>query len=76
MKILNFVKDHIMTILTFIMLVVLVVWSIFIISDRDASADVTPGDVVSEPLTENNEPLEVVTGPYRYFNIPLDEYLG
>lgn len=78
MKFLNFVKDHIMTILAFIMLAVLLVWSGFIIAAReDASAETT----LSGPLEENNEPSttsaipEVVTGPYRYFDIPLDEEL-
>lgn len=93
MKFLNFVKENIWPILVAIMLIVLLIWSADIISKRDAAAE-----ILSEPLTENNEPEteaieiepmakkeehtvktrklhEVTTGPYRYFDIPLEKKL-
>ncbi len=61
MKAFKFIKEYLFTILAIIEFLVLLIWSINIISERDTQTDVTPGDVVSETLLycENNEPEDV-----------------
>lgn len=76
MKVLNFIKNNVLYILIAIMVIVLFAWSAVIVAERDGSAaETTPGDILSGPLYENNEPMEIVTGPHRYFDIPLDKDL-
>lgn len=62
MKVPDFVKENkgdlLLTFLTTIMLIVLVIWSVFIIKDRNADESTTEVSttILSEPLYENNEP--------------------
>lgn len=61
MRAFKFIKSYFFYILAAVEFFVLLVWSINIISEREAQANVTPGDVVSETLLycENNEPEDI-----------------
>lgn len=57
----KFIKEYLFHILAIIEFLVLLIWSIAIISERDTQTTVTAGDIVSETTLycENNEPEDV-----------------
>lgn len=76
MKILNFIKRNIMLILVLIVVIGLTIWSACIIANRDGTSAETTSTTQPGPLYKNiepGEPLDVIIGPYKYYDVPLDK---